>query len=132
MVNYYKMYTVITYVFMATMYSYADQISQSDRFDVMADFAYPMLEVESMRHDVAQGLHFLQSAVCLNGDCHRALHFLEQADSKPVTRDGMNQDDRDTLQNLLNQINGLIDSLEERNEYRSDLSNICLSLQEKL
>ena len=132
MMNYYKMYTVVVCLFMTTINFYAGQSRQNNRFDVMADFAYPVQEVEAMRNDVTQGLYFLQQSVDEGGDCRRALNLLEQADCKSVTRDAMNEDDRDTLQNLLNQINGLIDRLEVGDAYRSDLSSVCLNLQEKL
>ncbi len=131
--NYHKINRIVAYLVMMTFHLYGYHGSENhDRFDVMTDFAYPILEVEAMRHDVVQGLHFLQSSVCQVGDCSRALNFLEQADCKPVTRDGMSQNDRDTLQNLLDQINGLINNLENHHEHRSDLSNVYLSLQGKL
>ena len=132
MMNYHKVYIVVACLFMTTIHFYAHSGNQNNRFDVMADFAYPVLEVEAMRNDVTQGLYFLQQSVHEGGDCRRALNFLEQADSKSVTRDEMNDDDRQTLQNLLDQINGLIVRLEEGDQYRSDLSSVCLNLQDKL
>jgi len=130
--NYHRIYTIIACLFMSTIYFYPYQSHEDHHFDVMLDFAYPVHEVQAMRHDVTQGLYFLQQSVHEGNDCTRALNFLEQADCKSVTRDQMSQDDRDTLQSLLDQINGLIDRLEDRDEHRSALSSICLSLQDKL
>ena len=130
---YRRIYTMIACFCMTTLNFYAHQNYQDeDRFDVMSDFAYPVLEVEAMRHNVAQGLYFLQESVHGSHDSRRALNFLEQADSKSITRDALNQDDRETLQNLLDQLNGLINNLENHDEYRSDLSNVCSNLQDKL
>jgi len=125
--NYIKNYKIIMSMSAITFCVFANQ----DRFDVMENFSYPVAEVELMRHHVAQGLYFMEASEQGCKNYKRALDELEQADNASINQNHLSADDRETLQNLLNQLNGLIDRLED-NQYRSNLSLVCLNLQNKL
>jgi len=122
----FKLYRMIVSICMLSAYMFAHQ----QHLDVMGDFSYPVNDIEMMRHHVAQGLHFMEASMDNDDNCRRAIDQLEQADNTVIDQERLSSDDRETLQNLLQQLNGLIDRL-ENNQYRSDLSSVCLNLQNK-
>lgn len=129
-----KMSVVVICACITIFHSHASQHNEHrDRLDVMTDFAYPVGEIEAVRHEIAQGLCFLRQASLHHDsqDFLRALQALEQADAQSMTRAKMTEDDRDSLQNLLDQINALINSLEEQ-DHRSNFLSIHDRLQNKL
>ena len=103
-----------------------------ERLDVMVDFSYPVLEVESMRQDISQGVYFLQQSAHGSDQFQRAVDLFEQADSRAINRENMTSDDEDFLQAMLDQINTLIASLEDDNSHRAILSDVYDRLQSKL
>jgi hypothetical protein len=129
-----KMYFVVICACITIFHSHASQHNEHhNRLDVMADFAYPVGEVEAVRHEISQGLCFLRQASLNDNsqDFLRAVQALEQADAQSMTRAKMTEDDRDSLQNLLDQINALINSLEGQ-DHRSNLSSLHDRLQNKV
>lgn len=103
-------YAIIICVCITISQSYA---ADQSHFDVMTDCAYPVSVQEEVRHDIAQGLHFLrQASMTYNSqDFIRALQALEHADVVMMHGAASCQDDQDVLLNLLDQITTLINSL---------------------
>lgn len=122
-------YLFVIYLSIMTMQGQA----QHEKLDTMVEFGYPVSEIEAIRHDIAQGLCFLRQA-SVSQDSYefmRALQALEHADDAYTTRTGISSDDRDVLQNLMDQINALISTLEDQ-DMRSNLSHIHDRLDHKL
>lgn len=124
-----SMYVIIICICITVSQVYADQYY----FDSMADCAYPVSAQEEMRHDIAQGLYFLQQASTHHNsqDFLRALQALEHADAAIIYGADSCQDTQDTLVHLLDQINSLITSLQEQ-EVSSQLSDVYDRLQHTL
>ncbi|AXK61098.1 hypothetical protein [Candidatus Chromulinivorax destructor] len=122
-------YAIIICVCITISQTYAHQ----SHFDVMTDCAYPVSSHEEVRHDIAQGLYFLQQASMHHSsqEFTQALQALEHAHSGIIYTDDSCQDNQDTLVNLLNQINVLINSLHEQ-ETRLQLSDVYDRLQDRL
>lgn len=117
------------YVCGSTSYACAYKNLQDDnRLDVMTYFAYPMQETELIRHDITQGIYFLQQ----DATFEQGVAMLELADSRSLDRANMTSDDEDFLQAMLDQINSLIDSLEGQDAKRSRVSDVYTRLQGKL
>lgn len=123
------MYAIIICVGMTISQTYAHQ----SHFDVMTDCAYPVSPQEEVRHDIAQGLYFLQQASIHHNSQEflRALQALEHADATMIHGADSCQDDQDTVLNLLDQINALIHSLEDE-QVSSQFSDVYDQLHNKL
>lgn len=125
-----KMLKMVMFLFIMSL-SLLAFAREQDHFDVMADFAYPMSDVESLRQDITQGLYFLQQVDHEADTYQRAVDMFEQANSRVVDHDKISSDDYDYLQAMLDQINSLIESLEAQNQHRSHLSEVCGDLNNK-
>lgn len=96
-----------------------------DHLDLMVDFSYPISIIQSVRQDVSQSVYFLQK-----GDHSSVSSLLQDAVSKLSSRQVVQQDDINFMQEMIDKINALIDSLEESD--RSEISSLCQQLQDKL
>lgn len=101
------------------------QPEDCDELDLMVDFAYPVSIMQSVRQNLSQAVYFLQQ------NNQASIYFLLQdAISKLSLRQNVQQDDRDFIQEMIDQINALIEELEE--SQRSTILDLCQQLQDKL
>jgi len=117
------------YVLFSVMFSVGihsnDDLHESQDFDSILDFSYPVSVIESVRHDLSQAVYYLQ-----NNDSSSGSSLLQDAVSKLSSRQMVQQDDINFMQEMIDKINGLIETLEESD--RSVISGLCQQLQEKL
>ncbi len=102
------------------------QSTSSDQLDPMVVFAYPISVIESVRQDLSRALYFLQQH-----DVEEVPALLQDALTKLASRKVINDDDRDHMQNLIDQITALIEVLENK-EKSAGILDLCQELQDKL
>ena len=113
-------YLLFTMMFSVGVYSN----DGPQEFDSMIDFSYPISTIQSVRHDASQALYFLQQ-----GDHSSVSSLLQSAVSKMDSRQMVQQDDINFMQEMIDKINSLIDTLEESD--RSVVSDLCQQLHDK-
>jgi hypothetical protein len=98
---------------------------ESKLFDVVADCQYPMFGMQPVREALSQAVYFLQQ----NNDA-QCYKMLESALADFATRQKVSDDDRQFIQNMIDKINALIESLESSD--RSAIADLCQQLKAKL
>ena len=89
-------------------------ISGAYHFDIMTNFSYPISDIELIRHEITQGLYFLQQSTYRSQNSTQALQLLELAQN--ATRLNMTPDDEAFFQAMIDQINALINNLENKED----------------
>ncbi len=102
------------------------RLQSSDQLDSMVDFGYPISTIESVRQDLSQALYFSRQH-----NLESVPLLLQDGLSKLTSRQVITDDDRDHIQNLIDQINAVIQSLEKKDKSMLIL-DLCQQLQEKL
>lgn len=103
------------------------QISQSsEKLDLMVDFAYPISMVQSVRYDLSQALYFSQQQ-----DLTAVVSLLENALSKLASRQSIEDEDRDYIQQMIAQIDALIKDLEKKDK-STQILDLCQQIQDRL
>ena len=106
--------------------------TSSDQIDSMVDFAYPVSDMQSARHDLSQAVYSLEQ-----NDIDLVAAMLQNALIKIVSRKSaddrkaIDDDDREYIQDMINQINAIIASLEHKNKAVL-IVELCQQLQESL
>ena len=108
------------------------QIQESDRLDLMVDFGYPVSTMQSVRQDLSQTVYFLQQHDYSSDSSisSSVISTLENALSKMSSRQVIESDDRDFIQEMIDQINALIEKLEASD--RTMIFDVCQQLQGRL
>lgn len=126
--NHKKIKMILFFLLPMTIFAQSHEEFQDEEhvnLDLMVDFAYPVSTMQSVRHDLSQAVYFLQ-----NNDHSSVISLLENACTKFNTRQNIHDDDRDFIQEMINQINALIEKLEDSD--RSVIHDLCQQLQDKL
>ncbi|MDP3788059.1 MAG: hypothetical protein Q8Q60_01915 [Candidatus Chromulinivorax sp.] len=106
-------------------YPLSDSLA-SDQLDSMIDFAYPVSIMESVRQDLNRALYFLRQ-----NDLESVPFLLQDALAKLASRQVVSDDDRDHIQNLIDQINAIIYNLEHKDK-SGIILDLCQQIQDKL
>ena len=101
-------------------------LHEIDQLDSMVDFAYPVSAMQLVRQDLNQALYFSQ-----HNNFETAENFLQQAISKFSLRKSIEQEDREYIQEIINQIDALINSLEHTDRSLAIL-DVCQQFQDRL
>ena len=99
---------------------------KSDEIDLMVDFAYPVSAIQSARQDLNQALYFSQQ-----NDLESVENLLQEGLSKLASRQSIEQEDREYIQAIINQIDALINSLEKQDKSIAIL-DLCQQFQDRL
>lgn len=99
---------------------------KSDEIDLMVDFAYPVSAIQSARQDLNQALYFSQQ-----NDLESVESLLQEGLSKLASRQSIEQEDREYIQAIINQIDALINSLEKQDKSIAIL-DLCQQFQDRL
>ncbi len=102
------------------------QSQKQEQLDCMVDFAYPVTRVESARNDLSEAVYSLQQ-----NDIDLVAHMLQSALAKLVSRKALEDDDRQYIQDMINQINAMIESLES-NDKSIEIVDLCNQLQDRV
>jgi len=101
---------------------------ESEELDLMSDFAYPVSTMQMIRQNLSQALYFLQQ-----NHGPEAASLLSQALSMLMTRQPIEPDDYAYMQQMIQQIDDLITTLENLDEDdKSQISDACDQLQRRL
>jgi hypothetical protein len=106
--------------------------TSSDQIDSMVDFAYPISDMQLARNDLSQAVYALQQ-----NDIDLVAAMLQNALIKIVSRKSfddrkaIDDDDREYIQDMINQINAIIDQL-EHNDKAIVIAELSAQLQESL
>lgn len=100
--------------------------TSSEKLDLMVDFAYPISMIQSVRYDVSQALYFSQQQ-----DLELVASLLQNALSKLASRNSIDDDDRDYIQQMINQIDALIKDLEKKDK-SGIILDLCQQIQDRL
>ncbi len=91
--------------------------TSSHQIDAMVDFGYPISDMQSARNNLSQAVYALEQ-----NDIDLVAAMLQSALIKIVSRKSVNDrkaiddDDREYIQDMINQINAIIDQLEHKDK----------------
>lgn len=97
-----------------------------EQLDPMIDFAYPVSMMQSIRHDISSAVYALRHDNKLSAES-----LLENVVARLISRIAISDDDREYIQEMINQINILIAQLEDRSDY-AHISDLSQQVSEKL
>lgn len=97
-----------------------------ENFDIMVDFAYPVSAMQGVRHDLSQAVYFLQ-----RHDFDTVISLLHGACAQPNLRKAMSDDDRDYIEQMIQQIDSLINQLEQTGK-SAMIADLCQQMQDHL
>ena len=114
-------------IFLYFLLYFSVQIAQGnhDMFDVVADCAYPVQSIQSVRESLKQALYALQQ-----DDIFQANLFLQDAGRKSEVRQRVSEEDRDFIEKMIEQINNLINQLE--GSHKSFIIDLCSQVQSNI
>jgi hypothetical protein len=122
--------TVLFFLLFTTMFAVISQLDarhqSPDTLDSMVDFAYPVSIIQSVRQNLIQALYFSQQ-----NDLESVIVPLQDALSSLAYRQPINQENKESIQKLLDQINAMIQNLEKKDKSVVIL-DLCLQLQDRL
>lgn len=105
-----------------------DIFVDAECLDVMVDCAYPISAVQAMRQNLVNALYASQHANYIS-----AITFLHEGQDALSHRKLIQQDDREFIQAIIDQINALIGQLEGASEeHRSVILDVCQQIENNL
>ena len=124
-----KKIATLFFLLLTTIYCTIDsldaRIQSSDKIDLMVDFAYPISAMQSVRQDLNQALFFSQQ-----NDLESVESLLQEGLSKLASRKSIEQEDREYIEAIINQIDVLINSLEKQDKSIAIL-DLCQQFQDR-
>lgn len=123
-----KMKVKLLFLLFATIIQVDAKLQSPEQLDLMVDFAYPISITQAVRQDLSQALYFLQY-----GDINSVVSSLQDAVSKMSSRQPLQPDDRDFIEEMIAKIDQLIAALgDSNNGQRSILVDLCHQLRDTL